>query len=161
MDLVIDCNVLVDASGQGMEEYAQASLELLKYLLLIPEFRLVIDGKGKIAREYDNRINATMYARNWLEKLQRSQRVVQLNSLSVPKGARVKLLEERLHKRDFPLIETALAADHTIITRDFNSFQKEIITILRRQLNVYVLAADEYYANLRAAEVQAENQPAE
>ena len=143
MWLPIDTNVLVDASGQGMADYADASYQLLRRSLLLPDFRLAIDPKGKLRHEYENRINAVMYAHHWLTELNKNQRIQLVPKVPIPKGAKVELLEVHLHQEDFHLVEAALGSDGLIITRDFNSFQKPVIRILRRSLGITVLSPQE------------------
>ena len=140
MWLVIDCTVLVDASGQGVSEYAESSLALLKLLLATPEFVLALDAKRKIQREYENRVRAPMYAHQWLDLLQRKERVKPVERLRIPKGASVSLREARLHKKDFPLVEAALGSSKVIVTRD-PSFSEPVKSILHRELDITVLDA--------------------
>ena len=139
MWLVLDCNVLVDASGQGIPEYAGASYNLLQALARRQDFVLAIDSKGKIKREYDNRINVTMYAHHWLSLLL-PDRIKHVKPVQLPKGAGVALREAHLHRRDFPLVEAAWGSGKVIVTRDFSSFSDSVNTILRRRLGVRVLS---------------------
>lgn len=148
MWLVIDTNVLVDASGQGVLDHADCALKLLRQLLAEPQFCLAIDPKEKLKREYENRINAIMYAHYWLTELNKGGRVKSSQKTPVPKGAKVKLLEARLHQEDFHLIEAALGSERIIVTRDFKSFQDNIIAILRRDLGISVLSPQEMLSRL-------------
>jgi hypothetical protein len=151
MWLVIDTNVLVDASGQGVPAHAKESLDLLGRLQAIPEFALAIDFKKKLLREYENRVNGNMYAHHWLIRLNREQRIQTVPRVRIPKGAKVELLEAHLHQEDWPLVEAALGSHNIIITRDFRSFQDDICSILRRKLGISVLSAAEMLARLANA----------
>lgn len=144
---VIDTCVLVDASGQGVSQHAEASHRLLTRLRNDDGFVLAVDSKGKILHQYSERICAPMFAHHWLEALQPSRiRAVSLNC--IPKGPRVELLENRLHREDFPLVEAALGSGNIIVTRDFASFSRDIQDILRRRLGIYIYSATGMIAKL-------------
>ena len=150
---VIDTCVLVDASGQGVSQHAEASHRLLTHLRNDDRFILAVDSKGKILRQYSERICAPMFAHHWLEALQPSRiRAVSLNC--IPKGPRVALLENRLHRGDFPLVEGALGSDKIIVTRDFPSFSEGIQDILRRRLGIYIYPAADMIEILFASDFE-------
>jgi len=143
MWLVVDTNVLVDASGQGMREYAQASYELLRTLSEKPGFVLALDRKQKIWDEYQNRVRAPMFAYQWLEALRIQRRIEAVTGSGIPKGSVVELREAHFDRKDYPLVEAALYSEGTIVTRDFKSFTERVKTVLQRNLAIIVLSAAE------------------
>ncbi len=140
MWIVVDCNVLVDASGQGMEEHAESSYALLEDLIQRKDFVLAIDSKAKIKRQYDARIAFPMHAHNWLGRLL-PNRMTATAGQRVPRGVLVSLREVHFDQNDVALVEAAYNSDRIIVTRDFNSFTGPVQDILRRRLNLRVYSA--------------------
>ena len=148
MDLVIDTTVLVDASGQGQQEYARSSYELLRFLADRSDWRLCFDRKGKIENEYRNRISGQMYAQKWLKVCQPRRFVP--DPVRLPKGTRVQLEEAHFDWKDLPFVETAWStATRVIVTREFKSYTPDVIRILRRELRVRVVTAEQLLDSLR------------
>ena len=147
MDLVIDTCVLVDASGEGMQEFAHESYDLLSLLRDRDGWRLCFDKKGKIKQEYDNRISGQMFAQKWLEATQGRWCKPDFNR--VPKGTRVKLGEVHFDWEDLPFVETAHSTTTKIIvTREFRSYSTQVLTVLRQELEVKVLRARDLLGRL-------------
>ena len=115
MWLVVDCNVLVDASGQGVREYAADSYALLEILINRSDFTLAIDSRNRIKQQYDNRIAFPMHAHSWLQLLL-PQRIRAVRRVVIPKGASVALREAHFDQADLPLVEAAYASDKLIVT---------------------------------------------
>lgn len=140
MWIVIDCNVLVDGSGQGVPEYRVSSYELMENLINRGEFTLAVDSKGKIRQQYENRIAFPMHAHNWLLRLL-PHRIRAVRQSPIPRAISVKLREVHFDQNDIPLVEAAYGSEKVIVTRDFNSFTEPVQTILRRKLGVRVLSS--------------------
>jgi len=155
MWIVIDCNVLVDGSGQGVPEHRASSYELLESLINRNEFVLAVDPKGKIRQQYDNRIAFPMHAHNWLLRLL-PHRIRVVPQTRIPKAVLVQLREVHFDQKDIPLVEAACGSERTIVTRDFNSFTKRVQTILRQELGVRVLSSKQMLDDL--AVLDARNQ---
>ena len=149
MWLVLDTNVLVDASGQGVKDYAEVSHELLKSLMATPLFVLAIDKRQKILREYEARVNAQMFAYHWLERLRRELRIRAVTSVEIPRAAAVALREAHFDNKDYPLVQAALYSSKIIITREFRSFSARVVSILRRELKITVMDASRASMELR------------
>jgi len=132
MWIVVDCNVLVDASGQGVKQYAQGSYTLLEELMARSEFVLAVDSKNKIRQQYDNRISFPMHAHSWLLRLL-PHRIKAVPRTQIPKAVLVALREVHFDQNDIPLLEAALGSERLIVTRDFNSFTNEVLRIIRRR----------------------------
>lgn len=146
MWLVVDTNVLVDASGgQGVKEYAAASHNLLRALADIPSFILALDCKQKILCEYQARIRAPMFAYQWLERLRLGMRIKRVNGSGIPRGPAVQLQEAHFDIKDYKLVDAALYASKIIVTRDFKSFTNSVQTILRRKLDIRVMSAPDTF----------------
>lgn len=141
--LVVDTNVLVDASGQGIKEFAKTSHELLRALAMEPKFALALDLRGKIHREYRARIRAPMFAFHWLEKLGKEVRLRPVDSTEIPKGTRVSLAEAHFDTKDLPLVQAAYHSHKLIVTRDYRCFSARVKKILRRKIEVGVVSAGE------------------
>lgn len=147
MDLVVDTVVLVDASGDGVQEFASESYDLLQYLQGCEGWRLCFDKKGKIKREYDNR-TGQLFAQKWLMATQTRWFTPECTRL--PKATRVRLSEIHFHWDDYPFVETAYSTTtKMIVTREFRSYSPRVITVLRRDLEVEVLRAGELLGRLR------------
>ena len=147
MDLVIDTVVLVDASGEGVPDFAGESYRLLQHLQGWEPWRLCFDEKGKIKRQYDNRISGQMFAQKWLMASQ--SRWFTPPCARIPRGTRVELCEAHFDWGDHPFVETAYStATKTIVTREFKSYTPVVITILRRNLGVEVLRAGDLLQRL-------------
>jgi hypothetical protein len=147
MDLVIDTCVLVDASGQGVSEFAGESYQLLINLETHGEWRLCFDKKGKIKKEYDDRVSGQMFAQKWLMAVQ--NRWFTPECMRIPKGTSVKLREIHFDMDDLPFVETAhSSASKIIVTREFKSYSKQVLKVLRRTLKLEVLSAGDMLPRL-------------
>jgi hypothetical protein len=142
MDLVIDTTTLVDASGQGMDEHAKSSFDLLQKLNGMEGWRLCLDSKRKIEREYDLRISDQMFARKWMQR--HGERRFWPPDCRLPKGVRVKLKEIHFDWDDLPFVETAFASETKyLVTREFNSYTLKVRQTLWRDLKVRVYTAQQ------------------
>lgn len=141
MDLTIDTNVLVNASGEGAPQYYQSSIALLRQLADRTDWRLCVDKKGKIVREYDQRRHD--FCVKWRKRC--AERLCHVDTQKLPKGTRVDLQEAHFDWKDYPFVETAFCTGSRIlVTCNLTSFTPNVRRILKRRLDVAVYTPEEF-----------------
>lgn len=148
IDLSIDTCTLVDASGKGLAEHQAASIGLLREFETDPELILVVDKNGFVLHEYDDNINASMFATAWLK--QHAGRILKVDTRPIPRGLRVQLDELHFSVRDRRFVQVALAsASRLIVTRE-PDFSPPVCQVLRREAHILVLGPAEALSYIRA-----------
>jgi len=150
-DIVIDTNVLVH-SGDPNERCFEASVELLSNILdsnsviCIDEKRETGNGKfdGMIYQEYNKRLGFhTPFATNFISKLSRNQRVVEVPKN--PDSKRKKIIEQKIRKKsDRVFVGVACNShDNLLASHDFEDFQKPKRQFLKSKLKINILCSEE------------------
>lgn len=141
IDLTIDTCVLVDASQKGDLGRARESIELLTEFDRNAKLFLAIDSQGFIRNEYDQNINASMYAQAWLRKF--AERTRRVATSPLPQGLRVAFDEAHFSLPDRRFVQVALCTETRIIVTRDPDYSPVVRTILRRNTDIRVLDASE------------------
>lgn len=126
IDLTIDTCLLVDASQKGDPTWAVHSLELLTEFDRNLQLSLAVDRF--VLYEYDQNINASMFASAWLKKF--AARIKSVKVEPLPRGLRARLDEAHFSQPDRRFVQVALCTQvRLIVTRDpdYSPLVKQIL----------------------------------
>ena len=141
IDLTIDTCVLVDASQKGEPGFACDSVELLAEFQKNAELYVAVDHQGFVLNEYDQNINASMFASAWLRRF--ADRIRKIRTGPLPRALRTQLDEAHFSVPDRRFVQVArLSEVRVIVTRD-PDYSPEVCRILRHHENIRVVGAKE------------------
>lgn len=151
MEIVVDTNVLKQADDEA-SAYNAISTDFVAYLITSDEKLCMDDGYdptnaencGFIGREYVKHIIPGMQAYNLLMMLLTLDRVV-FFSRNVPAAIKKKINQTGIKPADRKFVEVAYNANSRIlVTHDYEDFKDRIRKIIKKEIGVAVVRADEY-----------------
>jgi hypothetical protein len=146
VDLTIDVDVLMRASGTGNPEYARECNDLLQRMLRLKDWFLALDARGKIEYQYCDKISEDKFSRQWLKEMYDRDKVIKIPWIQINRGIRTALKEahfDSARREDFKYVETAAATNCKIISSHDPDYSKPVRKILRKGLGVLIKCARE------------------
>jgi hypothetical protein len=98
-DLTLDVCVLMSGSGIGNPKYRDTCFDLMKRMLNMNNYRLALDGKGRIKQQYLTKNRQGTLGHHFVIKMALTEKTVPIPWRNLRDSVRVKL-EERGFTRD-------------------------------------------------------------
>jgi hypothetical protein len=141
-DFTIDVGVLIDGSGRGsVLEYREPSHKLMKKVRDDDEYRIVVDKKGRIKYQYEQKLKQGTFGHHWLQNLASRGKIIILKSMRLGRGVLTRLKEIHFDTEDYKYVETAAATRCKILVSHDPDYSVRVQRVLRRDLDVVVFSA--------------------
>jgi hypothetical protein len=148
-DITVDTGVMMSASGLGAPEHATVSLDFLQLLECVAGCHLVVDSEGMILYQYESKMDAGTFARQWLRRMFERQRVTAVQRASLDRGTSTRLRECHLDPEDLKyFVRTAAASRSKRLVSHDPDYSTRVKRVLRDRLDVQVLLQHEAHALL-------------
>jgi len=141
-DLTLDVCVLMSGSGTGNPQYRDACLDLMKRMLNLDNYKLALDERGKIRKQYLEKNRQGTFGHHFVIKMALTDRTVPIPWCNLCDSIRVKL-EERGFTRGNEDYKYVICASGTccnkLVSHDPHFFNSSHIL---RRIPVTVLLPD-------------------
>lgn len=142
--LVIDVQILMIASGISDPPDDGSGVDLLKAIKNCPVGRLVWDSGGKIKNQYEQKLNETTYAREWLGDLLLAGKVVAVDRARLTKKQSIEIRETGLVGEDLNFyVRTAASSTEKRLVSHDSDYDGATRRALKKQLQIRVHSASE------------------
>ena len=138
--LTVDTGVLMSASGSGAPDHHDVSVELLERMLAVDECLAVVDTEGMITFQYETKMDAGQFGRQWFRRMSELGKVCEVKRLRLDRGVSVALRECHLDPEDMKyFVRTAASSASGLLVSHDPDYSAAVRRVLMRGLNVRVL----------------------
>jgi hypothetical protein len=142
--LVVDVQVLMTASGITDPPDDGSGVDLLNAMRDCPCGRLVWDSEGLIRSQYEQKLNETTFAREWLGNLLLEGKLVAVDRATLTKAQRIAIMETGLVGEDLQwYVRTAAKSPENCLVSHDSDYDNSTRQALKKQLDIKVRSAGE------------------
>lgn len=145
--LTVDTQILMFASDKGNKpDRVAPARTLLEVLEATDGAGLVLDHGFMIYQEYRDKLSDDSFAWQWLGRMitdQTGSKVEWVERVGLPDRARVPLEGLGFHREDMRFASAAHQSESGHLVAEEKHYSSRVKRVLRRELDVYVLTAEE------------------
>lgn len=142
--VTVDTWILMHGTGKGHEEdREEPCARLMETLDEVEEGGIVLDEDGFIEHEYREKLGLGSYGMKWVGRRMKLDEVEWVPRESLPDDARTRLDDEGFNGADRRFVSAAHLSTHQVLAAEESDYSDSVRDILRRQLSVSVVAAED------------------
>ena len=139
IDLTVDVCVLMSGSNIGGDpKFSGACIAFMKKSLKKKLIYIALDERGKIIKQYNDKLKEGTYGQYWLKQMVLSDRIKPISWNPLDRGTRTALEEAHFDLEDYKYVITAKSTMVKTITTHDKDYSSKVRRIIKNRLGIKV-----------------------